>query len=190
MSVISTYCPRCRRPLEIPAEFDNVICPACATAYWIRRSRGAISLSEKWPETEDLRRGENAVAVVESRLAEIDELIEETESEIEILRSREQSAPLQKGCALFGLFWTVIIVIALFMLLGRSYFGGWMFFGAVAFVILLGLARMRRKLVGAVHPQELRRDRMQIEDGLAQLRAERDRIQRLKATLSPEEPAE
>jgi len=188
MSAISTYCPRCQRSLEIPHEFDNVICPGCATGYWIRRHGDLINLSEMWPDTEDTRRGENAVAVIESRLAEIDELMEAAESEIENLRSREQSAPLQRGCAFFGLLMMVVVVIALFMLVGKGYVGSWPFFLSVAVVILLSLARIRRKLVSSAQLEELRQDRMQIEDGLTQLRAERDRIQMLRANLSPGEP--
>ena len=190
MTTISTYCPRCQRSLEIPLEFDNVICPGCATAFWIRRHLGAINLSEMWPDAADPRRSENAAAVIESKLAEIDELMEKAESEAESLRSREQSAPLQKGCAFFGLFMMVIVVIALFMLLGKGYFGSGLFFLSVAVVILLSLARIRRKLVSPAQLEELRQDRMQIEDGLAQLQAERDRIQKLKAGLSPKEPPE
>jgi hypothetical protein len=190
MTTTSTYCPRCQRSLEIPLEFDNVICPGCATAYWIRRHLGAINLSEMWPDTADPRRTENAAAVIESRLAEIDELIKQAESDVESLRSRELSAPLQKGCAFFGLFMMVIVVIVLFMLLGKGYFGSGLFFLSVALVILLSLARIRRKLVSPAQLEELRQDRMQIEDGLAQLQAERDRIQKLRATLRPEEPTE
>ena len=186
MTAISTHCPRCQRSLEIPTEFDNVICPGCATAYWIRRHQGAINLSEMWPDAEDSQRGKNAMALIDARLAEIDGLMEEAESEIESLRSREQSAPLQKGCAFFGLFMAVIVVVALFMLLGKGYFGGWLFFVAVAAVVLLSLARMRRKFVGSAQLEDLRRDRLEIEDTLVQLRAERDRIQRLKTSLSPE----
>ena len=190
MPTTSTYCPRCQRSLEIPLEFDNVICPGCATAFWIRRHLGAINLSEMWPDAADPRRSENAAAVIESRLAEIDELMERAESEAESLRSREQSAPLQKGCAFFGLFMIVIVVIALFMLLGKGYFGSGLFFLSVAVVILLSLARIRRKLVSPAQLEELRHDRLQIEDGLAELQAERDRIQKLKAGLSAEEPTE
>jgi len=141
-----------------------------------------------WPDTADSRRRENAAAVIESRLAEIDELMDAAESEIESLRSREQSAPLQRGCAFFGLFMIIIGVIALFMLVGKGYVGGWLFYASVAVVTLLSLARIRRKLVSAAQLQELRQDRMQIEDGLAQLQAERDRIQKLGANLSPGEP--
>jgi hypothetical protein len=161
-----------------------VICPACGTAYWIRRSRGAINLSEMWPDTEDSRRGENAAAVIESRLAEIGELIQQAESEIETLKGREQSPALQKGCAFFGLFLMVVFVVVLFMLLGKGYVGGWLFFSALAAVVLLSLARMRRKLIGSSQLDELRQQRIQLEDGLASLQAERDRILRLKTSLT------
>jgi hypothetical protein len=113
--------------------------------------------------------------------------MEEVEMEIAALRSREQSAPLQMGCAFFGLFMTIIVVSALFMLLGKSYFGSWMFYASIAAVILLGLTRIRRKLVGPLQREKLRQDRLLIEDSLAQLEAERDRIQKLKAFLGSEE---
>jgi hypothetical protein len=183
MSAISTYCPRCHRSLEIPVEFDNVICPGCATGYWIRRHGDLINLSEIWPDTTDSRRGENAAAVIESRLLEIDELMEAAELEIESLRSREQSVPLQKGCAFFGLFMMVIVVIALFMLVGKSHVGSWVFYVFVATAVLLSLARIRRKFVTSDQLEELRQDRMRIEDSHAELRVERDRIQDLKARL-------
>ena len=186
MSSISTFCPRCQRSLEIPYEFDNLICAGCATAYWIRRHDDLINLSEMWPDAADSRRGENATALVESRLAEIDELIEQAEAEIESLRSREQSAPLQRGCAFFGLFMMVIVIIAVFMLVGRGYVGSWLFYTSVVAVILLGLARMRRKLVSAAQLDELRQERLQVEGELAELQVERDRVRRLRQTLSPD----
>lgn len=188
MSALTTFCPRCQRSLEIPHEFDNLICPGCATAYWIRRHGDLLNLSEMWPDAGDLRRGENAAAVIESRLAEIDELTGAAEAEIENLRSREQSAPLQRGCALFGLFVMVIVVIAVFMLVGRGYVGSWLFYLSVAVVVFLGVARMRRKLVSAEQLAELRQERLRIEDGLAQLQAERERILSLRANLHPGEP--
>lgn len=188
MNNISTHCPRCRLSLEIPPDFDNVICRGCATSYWVRRHGGALSLAEIWPEAEDgLLRGTEVGPVIERRLADIDELMEEAEMEIAALRSREQSAPLQMGCAFFGLFMTIIVVSALFMLLGKSYFGSWMFYASIAAVILFGLARIRHKLVGPLQREKLRQDRLLMEDGLADLEAERDRIQKLKAFLGSEE---
>lgn len=188
MSDILTFCPRCRRSLDIPSEFDNVICPGCATAYRIRRHGDLINLSEIWSDSSDSPRTDNAEVVIESRLAELDELIEEAESEIESLRGREQSVPLQKGCAFFGLFTLVIVVIAVFMLVGKDYVGSWIFYVSVAVVVLSGLARIRRKLVSNQQIQDLRRERKKMEDGLTQLQAERQRIQRLKAQLHRADP--
>ena|SRR2546426_1153234 len=98
-----------------------------------------------------------------------------------------QSTPLQMGCAFFGLFLTIVVVSAIFMLLGKSYLGSWMFYVSIAAVILLGVARIRRKLVGPLQREKLRRDRLLLEDGLARLHAERERIQKLKAFLGSEE---
>ena len=183
MSAMSTLCPRCQRSLEIPYEFDNVTCPGCTTAYWVRRHGELISLSEIWPDAEDSRRGENAAAVVVTRLAEIDELIEVLEVDIEATRSREQSGPLQWGCAFFGLFISVIMVIALFMLVGKRYIGSWLFYLAIGVVVLLGLARIRQKLTKADQFDELREERLQMEGDLVRLRAERDRIEELGENL-------
>ena len=189
MRVTSTYCVRCMRSLEIPADFDNVICGGCGTPYWIRRHGELLSLSEMWRDTEDSRRGQNAVAVIESRLAEIGELVESAESEIENLRSREQSVPLQTGCAFFGLFLLVVVVMAVFMLVARSYVGSWLFYLSVALVIVLGLMRIRRKLVSPEQLEDMRQARLQIEKGLAELLAERDRILGLQANLTSEDPS-
>jgi hypothetical protein len=190
MSTLTTFCPRCQRSLDIPMDFDSVICAGCATAYTVRRRRNAINLLETGPQADVPPRNRDAIAVIDSRLAEIEQLIEEAESEIESLRSIEQSVPLQKGCAFFGLFTMVIVVIVLFMLLGRGYFGSWLFFAAVAAVILLGLARMRRKLAGSAQLEDLQEDRRGAEHELDELRTERDRVLRLKASLTPQTPTE
>ena len=187
MTAITTHCPLCQRALEIPAEFDNVICPGCATAFWVRRHRDAINLSEMWPDADDSLRVRNAKALIDGRLGEIRSRIEEVEDEIEVLRSREQSAPLQKGCAFFGLFMAIILVIVLFMLLGRGYFGSWWFFIAVTAVVLLSLYRIRRKLAAPRHIESLRAERFEAEGTLTQLRAEFDRSQELRVALDPSE---
>lgn len=187
MSAITTYCPLCQRALEIPAEFDNVICPGCATAFWVRRHREAINLSEMWPDADDSLRVRNAKALIDARLDELGGRIEEVEDEIEVLRSREQSAPLQKGCAFFGLFMAIILVIVLFMLLGRGYFGSWLFFIAVAVAVLLSLFRIRRKLAGPRHIEGLRAERLNAEQTLIQLRAEFERSQQLRTALGANE---
>lgn len=188
MSVILTICPRCRRSLEIPHHFDNVICPGCAASFEIRRHGDLINLSEMWPDGLESRPGENAASVIESRLAEIDELIETAEADVEGLKSREQSVPLQRGCAFFGLFFTVILVISVFMLVGRGYVGTWLFYLSVATVVFLGLARIRRKAVTKEQLEEFRRERMQFEEELAQLKSERARIKSLGESLQTLEP--
>lgn len=180
-NVILTRCPRCQLSLEIPPEFDNVICCGCSTSYWVLRHGSALSLSEIWPANEDTQRARNSA--VDRRLAEIEELIEESESESEILRSKEQSAPLQLGCAFFGLFMMIILLIALFMFLGNAYIGSWAFYAAIAGVVMLGLARIRRKLIGSAQREKLRRDRILIEDRLAQLQTERRRLRILGDSL-------
>jgi len=157
-------------------------------AYRIRRHGDLINLSEIWSDSSDSPESEYAEAVIESRVAELDELIQEAESEIENLRGREQSGPLQKGCAFFGLFTLVIVVIAVFMLMGKDHVGSWIFYVSVVIVVLLGLARIRRKLVSAEQIEDLRREREKMEDGLSRLQAERQRIQRLKAQLHPPDP--
>jgi hypothetical protein len=188
MGVTQTFCVRCQRSLEIPAEFDNVICAGCGTPYWIRRHGELLNLSEMWPDAEDSRRGQNAVALAESRLAEIDELVEASQEEIEALRSREQSGPLQSGCAFFGLFLTVLLVIAVFMLVARGYVGSWLFYLSVVLVIFRGLVRIRRKLLSPEQLEEMREDRVEIERGVSELLAERERILTLRANLVSEDP--
>ena len=188
MSAITTYCPLCQRALEIPAEFDNVICPGCATAFWVRRHQEAINLSEMWPDADDTLRVRNARALIDARIEELRERVEDVEDEIEMLRSREKSAPLQRGCAFFSLFMAIILVIVLFMLLGRGYFGGWWFFIAVAAVVLLSLYRIRKKLAGPTQLETLRSDRLNAEETLAKLRLEFDRSQQLKRALGDDQP--
>lgn len=186
MTVITTHCPLCQRALEIPGEFDNVICPGCATAYWVRRHGEVVNLSEMWPDADDSLRVRNAATLIENRIEEISERIEEVEDEIQSLRSREQSAPLQKGCAFFGLFMAIVMVIIGFMLLGRSYFGSWLFFLAITAAILLSLSRMRRKLVDAKQIEGFRVERLRAEATLTGLRAELERSTRLKTALDAE----
>src|SRR5262249_25531219 len=163
--------------LEIPLDFKYVVCAACGAAYDLREHKGAIDLLERNSEPRD------PVTIIDSRLAELEELIGEAHLEIEAIRSRQKSAPLQLGCAFFGLFTMVMLVVVLFMLLGRGYFGHWLFYVSIAAVVMLGLTRIRRKLAGSPQTEELRRERIQLEEGLAELESERERILRLKASL-------
>ncbi|HEX8090180.1 MAG TPA: hypothetical protein VF762_15070 [Blastocatellia bacterium] len=184
MEIVKTSCPQCQKPLEFPRDFDNVICAACGAAFKVREYKGAINLSATGHGTEPLPSASSAqgeaLAVLESRLAELDELIAEVGSEVEGLKSKEQSAPLEKGCSFFGLFMLVITVIALFMPLGRRYFGDWPFYLALAVVVFLGIRRIGRRTESPAHLEQLSRERLRLEDGLAQLEAERSRVVKLK----------
>jgi hypothetical protein len=123
------------------------------------------------------------MTIIEARLSELDEMIAEVGSEIEELKSKEQSAPLQKGCSFFGLFLLVIIIIVLFMPLGRRYFGNWLFYLVLAAVVLLGVRRIRLRLQSPLQIKEISQDRRRLEDGLANLESERSRVLKLKEEL-------
>jgi len=58
----------------------------------------------------------------------------------------------------------------------------------VVLVIFLGLVRIRRKLLSPEQLEEMREDRLEIEGGVSQLLAERERILTLKANLVSEDP--
>jgi len=183
MNEISTVCPQCQFPLEIPSDFDNVICGGCSTSYWVRRHGGALSLSEIWPDEGDPLSSSRTRAAVEQRLDELDELIEDISIEVESLKSREQSTPLQMGCAFFGLFTTIIVVCAVFMLLGKGYFGGWLFFISIAVIVLVAVTRFKRKMISPSRGKEIRNARTVLEDDLAKLESERIRVKELKTRL-------
>jgi hypothetical protein len=73
------------------------------------------------------------------------------------------------------------------MPLGRKYFGNWLFYLALALVILLGLQRIRRKQPSPAQIEQLGLERSRLEDGLRQLEAERDRVRNLKARITPDD---
>jgi hypothetical protein len=193
MEIIKTNCPECLSPLEFPRDFDNVICSGCGTAFRVRRYKETFSLaaieseSVSTPAMSLAQSDADDLQVIESRLTELDELIAEGNDEVEEMKSREQSAPLQLGCAFFGLLMLAISVIIAFMLLARSYVGHWLFYLALALAILLGLARIRQKLSRSSQLDDMRRERARLENGLAQLEAERERILQLKAVLVADE---
>lgn len=176
MSITSTHCPGCQRLLAVSTEFSNVMCPACGTSYRVFQYEETVGLSAIWPEEHNRHQATDARSAIASPLLEIEELITDTESEIETLRSREQSRPLQIGCAFFGLLLSVIGVVALFVLLGRASFGGWVFYALIVAVVLLGLLRIRRKLASSLQPVAFRKARARLEKDLAGLKAERRRL--------------
>ena len=185
MDIIKTNCPKCASLLEFPKDFDSVICAKCGAGFQVRAYKDAINLSLKDEATSTEAQ---ALAVVESRLAELDELISEAGAEVEALKSRELSVPLQTGCSFFGLFMLVIIVIAAFMPLGRKYFGNWLFYLAIALVILLGLQRIRRKQTSPAQIEQFRAERLNVEADLAQLEAEREYVRSLRAKITSFDP--
>ncbi|HWC78216.1 MAG TPA: hypothetical protein VG778_12180 [Blastocatellia bacterium] len=168
MRLIRTNCPGCGTRLEFPSDFDNVICAACGAGYLVREYEGAINLAAIKP-------GESEVSA-EQLLAELDEAIEELTGEVETLRSREQAAPLQMGCSLFGLFFLAILVISIFMTVAKDYFGRWPFYLTLAVVLALGVARMRQKVSTQAETQKLRDLRTELEKDISALEGERERI--------------
>src|SRR6185295_5723209 len=136
MDIIKARCPECGNDLEFPGDFNNVTCANCGTAYLVREYKGTINLSVIEARS-DL---ENQSAPQE--FIGLDEHIAELNSEIEALKSKEQGAPLQLGCGVFGVFFLAILVITFFMTLGINYFGKWPFYLSLAVIVGLGVLRM------------------------------------------------
>src|SRR4026209_2677350 len=104
MDIIRARCPECGNDLEFPRAFDNVTCAGCGSAYLVREYKGAINLLM----IEARNAGDNRSARQE--LSDLDDYILEVNSEIKALKSKEQGAPLQLGCALFGIFFLAVLV--------------------------------------------------------------------------------
>jgi hypothetical protein len=135
------------------------------------------SLPELHLKTARERLPEGAVEL----LGELDQNIDELVSEIEALRIREQAAPLEVGCALFGVFSTVVVVLALFATIARSLFGGWVFYVVLAIVVLAGVYKVVPKIIERAELRRLARKRTEIEFTLSRLRTERERVERLES---------
>ena len=182
MEIIKTSCEACGGPLEFPRDFDNVICAACGAAFRVRRYKEAINLVavDQDDEGASLRAG---FAEVESRLAGLGEMIEDLTAQVEVIRGKEQDAPLQMGCALFGIFGLVLLVIAFFMTVARGYFGEWPFYLSLLVVVMLGAKRLRRKRTSRAEVERLRQERQQREIALADLEDERARLEALRQKI-------
>ena len=167
MDIIKARCPECGNDLEFPEDFDNVTCANCGTAYLVREYKGTINLSVIEARS-DL---ENQSAPQE--FIGLDEHIAEVNSEIEALKSKEQGAPLQLGCGVFGIFFLAILVITFFMTLGINYFGKWPFYLSLTVIVGLGLLRMRRRLPAPEELEQLRQARDRLQKDLASLEVER-----------------
>lgn len=182
-------CTHCGSVVEAEPDSDHVTCARCGTSYDVQELHGIISFIPTEMSFPDAGAAKEAVEIIEARIAEIEETLEETHSEIDALRARELSGPLQLGCTFFGVFVTMLAVIAVFMLLGKSYFGGWMFYLSLAIVVALGLSRIRHKLGNRVPVEQLQRERIQLEESLAQLQAESDRLRKLRRKLPAQDPS-
>ncbi|MEW6213076.1 MAG: hypothetical protein AB1631_32435 [Acidobacteriota bacterium] len=179
MDSIKTHCPTCGASLELGAETDALVCARCGAAFRVHRQGDALNLDEVAEVHGNLGR----LKALEIMLEEMDEEIEAAASDIESLRSREKAAPLQMGCALFGAFMAVILVIALFMPLGREYLGGWIFYLTIIIVLALSAWRMRRRLVSRDEVERFRHERERLQAALVEMEAERDRLHRLREEI-------
>jgi hypothetical protein len=182
MEIIKTQCPSCEWPLEFPRDFDNLICNICGTAFRVREYKGNLNLTPLGEDRQDRAAIEDAenLSAIEARLAELDEDIEKVREEIEVLKSNEQIAPLQIGCAFFGMFGFILLLLALFATVWKDYFGGWLFYLALAALIGLSLWRMRRKIPDPEKLEYFRRERATLEQAVAQIESERARLQSFK----------
>ena len=183
MDVLKTNCPECTSPLELPRDFDNVICVACGAAFRVREHKGAINLSPIKP------RASSEADDSDEKLAALDEEITRVTSEIDETKSTEQSGPLQVGCGIFGIFWLVIVVIAIFMTIAKGYFGTVWFYVSLAVVIVLGGLRLRRRLTSRHQLDRLRAERLRLQEELDGLEAERDLLMAHASAPDPDHSA-
>jgi len=174
--LLDADCPRCETNLRPGPNQRRIVCPRCGSI-WLTSQLAGSEDQERPPVP--LNEDSSPEAAAESRLADLEEAILQHREEIEALRSRELSSPLQLGCSFFGLFFAVLLVIAVFMLLGRAYFGGWIFYACLTVVILLAVFRIRKRLIKSVPASNLRSDREILEHDLNELEAEHQRISHL-----------
>ncbi len=182
MEIIKTKCPSCEWPLEFPRDFDNIICNICGSSFRVREYKGNINLAAIGEDQRDPAAIEDAenLSAIDARLVELDEDIEKVREEIEVLKSNEQIAPLQLGCAFFGLFGFILLILAFFTTVGKNYFGGWLFYLSIAVVILLSAMRMKHKMPNPEKIEYFRKERATLEEALTQLESERTRMQNFK----------
>jgi hypothetical protein len=183
---IKSSCPSCLGAIEIPATLGTLICSGCGAAFHVRRLEGSVSLSpitvpEKpggptSQETEQDNRIGQFLAMSD-RLSLIEEDIESISSDIELIISKEQGAPLQLGCALFGIFGLVVVVLGLFSTVGRPLFGGWLFYLCLAAVLLVAMKGFGKKLMSPLERKSLAARRTRLRSLLEELQEERARTQ-------------
>jgi hypothetical protein len=174
MDILVTSCPSCDGFLEFPRNLDNVVCGVCGSTYLVSVSRGTVNLT-LIPDS--------GGAPADPRLQALDERIQEIGESIEELKAREQGAPLQIGCALFGLFGLVVAVMAFFATVAAGIFRTWLFILAVIAVLALGIRGMKRRLPNRSQLQRQREERLELERELAELEEERNDLLRMSGRL-------
>jgi hypothetical protein len=181
MDLIRAICPDCSNWIQFQGDAESVVCGQCGGPFRVREHQGSVSLSRirsgaEWSAEDDLR-------LVDERLADIDEMLTEAEAESEALRSREKAGPLSLGCSFFSLFLGVLMVLILFMLIGKKYMDTWLFYFALAVVVALGVARIRARMPEKSDLDALREKRQQVEEIAATLARDRARLESLKSRL-------
>lgn len=157
MTAIKFSCPNCQSALEFPRESEMVVCVTCGAGFRVKDSGSAISLES-----------------VESREEAISEEIMALEEELEAIRSEQKAVPLQKGCAVFGLFLALIVVLAVFVTIARDYFGSWQFYAALALTLVIGALRLRRRIPSREYLASLEARYEATEEAIAELRSRRE----------------
>lgn len=145
-----------------------MICSRCGAAYLVRWHGNAISL---------LQRAEPSLDI---QLAALDAELQELGSRIEELKGEEQGLWLRFGCSVFGLFCALMLVLAVFMTVARSYFGGRLFYALLLVVVAAWLWRARQRLMNRAERERLRAERAALEAQLAKKESERERLRKLR----------
>jgi len=185
MNTVRSSCPRCGSLLEIPSDLETIICSSCGGLYAIRRLEGSIGLTAVSGGTTSAGQGTKVdnldgeigrFMAVTQRLALVEEDIESVSSDIELIRSKEQGAPLQFGCALFGVFVLVVMALGFFATVGKGLFGGWLFYLSILAIVLVSLKGLQKKLMSPAERRALLTRRARLEGILEQLCNERERL--------------
>ena len=178
MEIVRSNCPDCGSKLEFPLSSENLICRECGAAYKVSYYKSVVNL-HRIDSLADKEEGDLA-AELEDTIREMEEQIAEVKEEIDTIRSREQGAALQTGCAAFGFFGAVIMVLAVFVTVARGYFGGWLFYSVLAAVLFLAGLRVKRRLVTKEQRKRLAEDRREMEEILVALEADHQRLTALR----------
>src|SRR5262245_1755642 len=101
---LKTTCTHCGGIVEVESDSRHVSCAYCGTVYNAQELHEAVNPTLMNGPFPDRASAKEALEIIETRIAEIEETLEETRAEIDALRARELSGPLQLGCTFFGVF--------------------------------------------------------------------------------------